>query len=227
MDVGGGKKAIIIFVPYRLLRSYHKIQTRLVRELEKKFRSAPCRRFKQVLSLLFAMLVVLSRFYCNCYCLYCLTVVSQVLRSYCIIRNPYGIRQGLSDMENYRLWHGLVCALHEAAQTNGSRGDIRESCALSGAIASRSLHDNYSNDCVGTVVHIYPYSSRFFSSRPACFDSRRGVLLVLSMFSYLKKKSSHRVVAASCWRSLALVALRVAIRARFWARLEVAALMAS
>ncbi|CAM9722434.1 unnamed protein product [Scytosiphon promiscuus] len=39
VDVGGGKKAIIIFVPYRLLRSYHKIQTRLVRELEKKFRS--------------------------------------------------------------------------------------------------------------------------------------------------------------------------------------------
>lgn len=38
VDVGGGKKAIIIFVPYRLLRSYHKIQTRLVRELEKKFR---------------------------------------------------------------------------------------------------------------------------------------------------------------------------------------------
>lgn len=38
VDVGGGKKAIIIFVPYRLLRSYHKIQQRLVRELEKKFR---------------------------------------------------------------------------------------------------------------------------------------------------------------------------------------------
>ncbi|CAM9152267.1 unnamed protein product [Sphacelaria rigidula] len=37
VDVGGGKKAIIIFVPYRLLRSYHKIQQRLVRELEKKF----------------------------------------------------------------------------------------------------------------------------------------------------------------------------------------------
>lgn len=37
VDVGGGKKAIIIFVPYRLLRAYHKIQTRLVRELEKKF----------------------------------------------------------------------------------------------------------------------------------------------------------------------------------------------
>merc|ERR1711966_159915 len=30
-------KAIIIFVPYRLLEAYHKIQTRLVRELEKKF----------------------------------------------------------------------------------------------------------------------------------------------------------------------------------------------
>lgn len=38
VEVGGGKKAIIIFVPYRLLRSYHKIQQRLVRELEKKFR---------------------------------------------------------------------------------------------------------------------------------------------------------------------------------------------
>lgn len=38
VDVGGNKKAIIIFVPYRLLRSYHKIQQRLVRELEKKFR---------------------------------------------------------------------------------------------------------------------------------------------------------------------------------------------
>lgn len=38
VDVGGGKKAIIIYVPYRLLRSYHKIQQRLVRELEKKFR---------------------------------------------------------------------------------------------------------------------------------------------------------------------------------------------
>ena len=37
VDVGGGKKAIIIFVPYRLLENYHKIQTRLVRELEKKF----------------------------------------------------------------------------------------------------------------------------------------------------------------------------------------------
>ena len=37
VDVGGGKKAIIIFVPYRLLEAYHKIQTRLVRELEKKF----------------------------------------------------------------------------------------------------------------------------------------------------------------------------------------------
>ncbi|CAM9822004.1 unnamed protein product, partial [Discosporangium mesarthrocarpum] len=37
VDVGGGKKAIIVFVPYRLLRSYHKIQQRLVRELEKKF----------------------------------------------------------------------------------------------------------------------------------------------------------------------------------------------
>jgi len=37
VDVTGGKKAIIITVPFRLLRSYHKHQQRLVRELEKKF----------------------------------------------------------------------------------------------------------------------------------------------------------------------------------------------
>jgi len=36
IDVAG-KKAIIIFVPVPQLRSYQKIQTRLVRELEKKF----------------------------------------------------------------------------------------------------------------------------------------------------------------------------------------------
>mmetsp|Transcript_20451 Transcript_20451/g.61748 ORF Transcript_20451/g.61748 Transcript_20451/m.61748 type:complete len:193 (-) Transcript_20451:47-625(-) len=36
-DVGGGKKAIRIMVPFPLLKSYHKIQSRLVRELEKKF----------------------------------------------------------------------------------------------------------------------------------------------------------------------------------------------
>ncbi len=36
----GGKdsKAVIIFVPFKLLKQYHKIQSRLVRELEKKFR---------------------------------------------------------------------------------------------------------------------------------------------------------------------------------------------
>ena len=37
VQAGGGKKAIIIFVPYKLLAQYHKIQSRLVRELEKKF----------------------------------------------------------------------------------------------------------------------------------------------------------------------------------------------
>ncbi|KAI8822209.1 ribosomal protein S7e [Fimicolochytrium jonesii] len=37
VDVGHGKKAIIIFVPVPLVKQYHKVQTRLVRELEKKF----------------------------------------------------------------------------------------------------------------------------------------------------------------------------------------------
>lgn len=37
VECTGGRKAIILYVPFKLLRSFHKIQTRLVRELEKKF----------------------------------------------------------------------------------------------------------------------------------------------------------------------------------------------
>lgn len=37
VDCGGGKQAIIIYVPFKLLKSFNKIQQRLVRELEKKF----------------------------------------------------------------------------------------------------------------------------------------------------------------------------------------------
>eukprot|EP01087_Luapelamoeba_hula_P004246 TRINITY_DN14185_c0_g1_i1.p1 TRINITY_DN14185_c0_g1~~TRINITY_DN14185_c0_g1_i1.p1 ORF type:complete len:219 (-),score=48.50 TRINITY_DN14185_c0_g1_i1:69-725(-) len=37
VDLGKGKSAIVVFVPFRLLRAFHKIQPRLVRELEKKF----------------------------------------------------------------------------------------------------------------------------------------------------------------------------------------------
>ncbi|XP_047966122.1 40S ribosomal protein S7-like [Salvia hispanica] len=37
VDVSGGKKAIVIHVPYRLRKAFRKIHSRLVRELEKKF----------------------------------------------------------------------------------------------------------------------------------------------------------------------------------------------
>jgi len=37
VDTTGGKKAIVIFVPFPQLQNFHKIQQRLVRELEKKF----------------------------------------------------------------------------------------------------------------------------------------------------------------------------------------------
>ena len=37
VDISSGRKAIVIHVPFRLLKSFHKVQTRLVRELEKKF----------------------------------------------------------------------------------------------------------------------------------------------------------------------------------------------
>ena len=37
IEVGAGKKAIVIFVPVPQLQAFHKIQQRLTRELEKKF----------------------------------------------------------------------------------------------------------------------------------------------------------------------------------------------
>ena len=37
VDCGGGRKAIILYVPFKLLKSVNKIHQRLVRELEKKF----------------------------------------------------------------------------------------------------------------------------------------------------------------------------------------------
>jgi small subunit ribosomal protein S7e len=37
VDVKDNKKAIIMYVPFKLLKSFHKIQIRLIRELEKKF----------------------------------------------------------------------------------------------------------------------------------------------------------------------------------------------
>jgi len=37
IDVAGGKKSVILFVPVPQLRSFQKIQSRLVKELEKKF----------------------------------------------------------------------------------------------------------------------------------------------------------------------------------------------
>jgi len=37
LDVAGGKKSVILFVPVPQLRSFQKIQSRLVKELEKKF----------------------------------------------------------------------------------------------------------------------------------------------------------------------------------------------
>ncbi|EJD01481.1 40S ribosomal protein S7 [Fomitiporia mediterranea MF3/22] len=37
VDVRGGKKAIVVFVPVPQLKAFHKVQARLTRELEKKF----------------------------------------------------------------------------------------------------------------------------------------------------------------------------------------------
>merc|ERR1719487_1637036 len=37
VDVKGGKKAIVVFVPVPQVKAFHKIQGRLTRELEKKF----------------------------------------------------------------------------------------------------------------------------------------------------------------------------------------------
>ena len=37
VEISSGRKAIVIHVPFRLLKAFHKVQQRLVRELEKKF----------------------------------------------------------------------------------------------------------------------------------------------------------------------------------------------
>ena len=37
MDVAGNRKAIVVYVPFRLRKAYGKVHVRLVRELEKKF----------------------------------------------------------------------------------------------------------------------------------------------------------------------------------------------
>ena len=37
VDCGGGRKAIMMYVPYKLQKSFQKVHQRLVRELEKKF----------------------------------------------------------------------------------------------------------------------------------------------------------------------------------------------
>ncbi|KAK3218245.1 hypothetical protein Dsin_012215 [Dipteronia sinensis] len=37
MDVAGNRKAVVVYVPYRLRKAYRKVHVRLVRELEKKF----------------------------------------------------------------------------------------------------------------------------------------------------------------------------------------------
>lgn len=41
--MGSKTNAIVVVVPYKLLKAYHKIQQRLVRELEKKFRCGAVR----------------------------------------------------------------------------------------------------------------------------------------------------------------------------------------
>ena len=42
MELTGGRKAVVIFVPFKQLKDYHKVQARLIRELEKKFRCVIC-----------------------------------------------------------------------------------------------------------------------------------------------------------------------------------------
>lgn len=39
VDLSQGRKALVVFVPFKLLKGFHKIQLHLVRELEKKFSS--------------------------------------------------------------------------------------------------------------------------------------------------------------------------------------------
>lgn len=57
IEVGGSRKAIIIFVPVPQLKSFQKIQVRLVRELEKKFSGKHVVFIAQVRLVLFKHLI--------------------------------------------------------------------------------------------------------------------------------------------------------------------------
>ena len=57
LDVQGGKKAVILFVPVPQLRSFQKIQSKLVRELEKKFSGKHFVVVAQVCCLLFPFIM--------------------------------------------------------------------------------------------------------------------------------------------------------------------------
>lgn len=57
IEVGGSRKAIIIFVPVPQLKSFQKIQVRLVRELEKKFSGKHVVFIAQVRLILFKHLI--------------------------------------------------------------------------------------------------------------------------------------------------------------------------
>lgn len=71
LEIGGGRKAVVIFVPFRQLKDFHKIQPRLVRELEKKFRYFIvvffCQKLSCILFLFEVILFTLSdNHICSC-----------------------------------------------------------------------------------------------------------------------------------------------------------------
>lgn len=62
VDIAGGKKAIILFVPVPQLKSFQKIQSKLVRELEKKFSGKHFVVIAQVCRVFFFVFVQLRLF---------------------------------------------------------------------------------------------------------------------------------------------------------------------
>ena len=81
LELDGGRKAIILFVPFRQLKDYHKVHPRLVRELEKKFRYVRVSKSTIVMTLInFALKSNQRPTRCNCSSTHDITQVRQQIR---------------------------------------------------------------------------------------------------------------------------------------------------
>ncbi|CAI9117587.1 OLC1v1018997C1 [Oldenlandia corymbosa var. corymbosa] len=122
VDVSGGKKAVVIHVPYKLRKAFRKIHVRLVRELEKKFSGK--------YDVLLQRLSYFSKMpYLSVYAVQCVIDESNN------VSNDFKIAivENCFNMPIHSVWIFLSC-LHE----NGSRGKMEGSSNLNNELMDYS-----------------------------------------------------------------------------------------